>query len=64
MKSVNFNIVLIENEDHYNEWVKMDKYENWYIVYHYADNVVQRKCMYDDFFEAIECLNEWQSYFE
>ena len=58
------SIVRIENEAQESECVKMDKYENWYIVYHYADNVVQRKCIYDDFFEAVECLKEWESYFE
>ena len=58
------NIVIIENEAQESEWVKMDKDGNWYIVIHYVNNEVERKCRYDDFFEAIETLKEWRSYFE
>ena len=54
-------IVIIENE---NEWVKMEKANNWYIVYHYVNNNVQRKCRYDDFYMAVETMKEWQTFFE
>ena len=58
------NIVIIENENNENEWLKMEKANNWYIVYHYVNNNVQRKCMLDDFLSAVEYLKEWQTYFE
>ena len=58
------NIIMIPNEDHDTEWVSMEKEENWFIVHHYVGNELKRKCRYDDFFEAIECLKEWQYYFE
>ena len=57
------NIVLVLNEDNESEWVKMDKDGTWYTVYHYVNNEIERKCRYDDFFEATEALKEWQSYF-
>ena len=56
-------IVVIENENN-NEWVKMEKANGWYIVYHYIHNNVQRKCMLDDFLSAVEYLKEWQTFFE
>ena len=58
------NIVMIANEFHDTEWVSMTLENGWYIVVHYVGNELKRKCRYDDFFEAIECLKEWQSYFE
>ena len=58
------NVVIIENENNEREFVNMDKDGNWYTVYHYVNNEVKRKCKYDDFFEAIETLKEWVSYFE
>ena len=58
------NIVIIENENNATEWVKMDKDGNWYTVYHYVNNEVEMKCKYDDFFEAVETMKEWFSYFE
>jgi len=56
-------IVIIENENN-NEWVKMEKANGWYIVYHYVHNNVQRKCMLDDFLTAVEYLKEWRTFFE
>ena len=58
------SIVIIENENNEKEWVKMEKANNWYIVYHYVNNNVQRKCMIDDFLTAVEYLKEWKTYFE
>ena len=57
-------IVIIENENNANEWIKMEKANTWYIVYYYANNNVQKKCMYDDFYMAIETMKEWQTFFE
>ena len=56
-------IVMFINEFHDTEWVSMSKENCWYIVAHYVGNELKRKCRYDDFFEAVECLKEWQSYF-
>ena len=64
MNNSNFNIVIIENEAYDSEWVKMDKDGYWYIVYHYVNNEVKRKCRYDDFFEAVAAMELWRSYFE
>ena len=58
------NVTIIENENNESEWVKMDKDGSWYIVYYYVNNEVAMKCKYDDFFEAVECLKEWESYFD
>ena len=58
------NIVIIENEKNETEWVKMDKSGYLYTVYHYVNNELEGKCKYDDFFAAVECLKEWESYFE
>ena len=58
------NIVIIENENNETEWVKMDKNGYLYTVYHYVNNEVEMKCSYDDFFRAVECLKEWQTFFE
>lgn len=57
------NIVLVMNENNESEWVKMDRDGTWLIVYHYINNEVERKCRYDDFFDATEALKEWMSYF-
>lgn len=57
------NIVLVINENNEGEWVKMNKEGTWFIVYHYVNNELKRRCRYDDFFEAIEAFKEWQSYF-
>ena len=59
-----FIITSIVNEYHNTEWVYMEKSGVWYIVCHYVNNEVKRKCRYDDFFEAVECMKEWYSYFE
>jgi hypothetical protein len=58
------NIVLILNESNSTEWVSMEKCGSWYIVCHYVGNMLKRKCRFDDFFEAVKCLKEWNSYFE
>ena len=57
-------IVIIENENNGNEWVKMEKANEWYIVYHYIHNNVHRKVQVDDFLTAVEYLKEWKTYFE
>ena len=58
------NIVIITNENKETEWVKMEKNGYLYTVYHYVNNELERKCIYDDFFAAVETLKEWASYFE
>ena len=58
------NVVIIENENNEAEWVQMDKSGYLYIVYHYVENELERKCRYDDFYMAVETMKEWQSYFE
>ena len=58
------NIVIIENENNENEWVKMEKANSFYIVYHFVNNNVVRKCMLDDFLTAVEYLKEWKTFFE
>lgn len=55
-------MIIIEFRD--SERVSMQKEGVWYIVDHYVGNELKRKCRYDDFFEAVECLKEWNSYFE
>ena len=47
-----------------NEWIKMDKNGDLYTVYRYINNNVQRKCIDDDFFSAVECLKEWKTFFD
>lgn len=56
-------IVLIINENNDSEWVQLDKAGAWFIVYHYVNNELERKCRLFDFFEATETVKEWQSYF-
>lgn len=58
------NIVLIVNDFRDTEWVQMYKENCWYIVSHYVGRELKRKCRYEDFFQAIECLKEWRSYFK
>ena len=58
------NIVFILNENNNSECVEMNKEGNWFVVYHYVNDNLERKLKHDDFYAAVETLKEWQSYFE